>query len=238
MMSKKVDFIKLLSLIINAILLIVLVVMTLNRPPAAAPLPIPVTGNEVVADTPVPVKETNPANSFVTLLDTTKLELRPGTKIEVVSEASDSKETIVNLLEGEMLVMANPDSLGWLTIQTPKGYTARIQGCTMVVSYSPSSDNFGMDCISGVCELGPSEDKYLAADTGLFIEYQAGKLMFPQPIDEAKLAENFSSDYKQCVLPEPIPVTGGEATLEPDFGATATASCKDFQSKFPATPCP
>ena len=238
MMSKKVDYIKLLSLIVNAILLIILIVMTINQPPAAVPLPIPVTGNEVVADTPVPVKEAKTANSFVTFLDGTKLELRPGTKIEVISEASDSEETIIRLLEGEILVMANPDSLGWLTVQTLKGYTARIKGCSMVVAYSPSADNFGMDCISGQCELGPSADKYLVADIGLFLQYQAGKLAFPQPIDEAGLADKFSSEYKQCVLPEPIPVTGGESTPEPDFGATATTACKDFQSKFPATPCP
>jgi hypothetical protein len=238
MMSKKQDLIKILSLVVNGILLIILVVMTLNRPPAAVPLPIPVTGNEVMADTPVPAEAAKPGNTFVTLLDSTKLELLPGTKIEVVSETGDSGETIIRLLEGEMLVMANPDSLGWLTVLTPKGYTARIQGCTMVVSYSPAADDFGMDCISGTCELGASVDKYLAADTGLFLQYLAGKLSFPQPIDEAALADKFSSEYQQCVLAEPIPVTGGESTPVVDFGATATAVCNDFHSRFPATPCP
>lgn len=237
-MPKKMDLIKVLSLIVNAILLIILVVMTLKRPPAAVPLPIPVTGNEVAADTPVPAKEVKPGNTMITLLDSTKLELRPGTKIEIISETSEVKETIVMLLEGEMLVMANPDSLGWTTVQTPKGYTTRIKGCSMVVSYAPVADNFGMDCISGQCELGPSADKYLPADTGLSIGYIAGKQTFPQPIDEAGLAEKFSSEYKQCVLPEPIPVTGGEVTPVPDFGATATVACNDFHSKFPATPCP
>ena len=40
-----------------------------------------------------------------------------------------------------------------------------------------------------------------------------------------------------CDTPEPCPPTATPPPT-PDLGATATAACGDFRSKFPGTPCP
>jgi hypothetical protein len=147
-------------------------------------------------------------------------------------------ENLLLLTQGEILVLPNQDSTKWMTVLNSDGSIARIKGCAMVVSADPSAKEFKMGCLGGTCEFGLNVDHLSPMDVEKSLVIKNGSIGSPEDIDLAGLQKIFDQQIPECPA---IPVTGIEETPAPaqvDVGATATASCRDFKSRFPGTPCP
>jgi hypothetical protein len=236
-----------------AFILLSIILVGCAAPATPEPVIVPVTGNQqptAVPATPLPViaPAESESNSVLSLPDGSKIVIRPKTQVEVISfpnEKSPDVDIILKLVQGDLLVLPNPDSGKWFSVQNAEGNMARVVGCGMVVSVDPVSKDFGMKCIGGNCELGLDSKNMFPVNVNESWVIQQGALHGPTPVDMAQLDKLYDGQLPAaCPANIPIPVTGGEVTptLPPtqqvDIGATATAACKDFKSKFPRTPCP
>jgi ferric-dicitrate binding protein FerR (iron transport regulator) len=236
-MSKRIGYFSLLTIVIISLF----VLAGCSQEKTQTPMPIPVTGSK------------GAENTIITLPDGSIAELIPGTAAGVIV-APATGETSLTLENGSVLLISNLGIDTWFSVQTPKGYSARIKGCSMAVTYSASDDTLEVECTNGNCELNPDRTHSYAIQTGNSLVYKGGVLQEMQKVDEAALSTKFVSNFKECVV---VPVTGGNgtptptlapaatrpiATVQPtavkDFAATATAACKAFKAQFPATPCP
>jgi hypothetical protein len=218
-------------------------------PATTEPVIVPVTGNQptVIAPTllPVIVPVESERNSILSLPDGSKIIFQPKTKVEVISFPnvnSTDVDITIKLIQGDILVIPNPESDKWFSVQNSDGNIAQVNGCGMSVSADQSTKDFGMNCIGGNCMLGMDSKNLFAVNINEAWAIQQGALHGPTPINQSHLEELYAGQLPTCPLT--IPVTGEEITptlpqtLIGDIGATATASCKDFKSRFPGTPCP
>jgi hypothetical protein len=236
-----------------AFILLTFILAGCTAPATPEPVIVPVTGNQpptAIPPTPLPViaPVESESNSIMVLPDGSKIVIRPKTQVEVISfpnEKSPEVEITLKLVQGDILVLPNPDSGNWFSVQNTEGNMARVVGCGMTVSVDRVSKDFGMKCIGGNCELGLDANNMFPVNVNEAWTIQKGALGGPTPMDMAQLDKLYDGQLpSSCPASIPIPVTGGEITptLPPtpkaDIGATATAACKDFKSKFPRTPCP
>ncbi len=199
------------------------------------------TATEVPTATPTPVIP----NDVVTLPDGSKIILRPGARIEILKQPGippQSQEIIIQLLEGEIMAVSALKGTNWLTIQNPKGESARFQGCAVVVGVDKTLDSFELKCLASKCEIGSDDQNFIPAAALFSSIFQKGKLLDPAKFDVVKLAADYDVDYPACakdVIPTATPTaTKAPPTATPNKAATATAACEAFHQQFPATPCP
>ncbi len=258
-MLKKIGLMQILSFVVIAGLLALVLFMRSNLVATQrelAAMPIPQTGPEPTAvQEPLKVVDPVDANAFVTLPDGSRIETLGGTEFYVLEEqVGESTEYSLNLVKGKMVLMLQADRENWFMIESPTGYTARLQGCSMAVTNKPNEGLFEVACLNGTCELTPKTGSSITLRSGEKLAFVWGSQGAVEPVDNAVLAEKFNSNYQQCAAPVipvtgqesaatasttptgVIPVTGGEAT--PDLAATATEACSVFQENFPGTPCP
>jgi hypothetical protein len=211
-----------------------------NTPAATTEAPVvPNTGGQPTQQVnTVPAVKTEPPtqiakNSVLTLSDGSKVIVMPNADAAVIQPKSgdDPIEIKINLTRGDILVIPNTKS-GKRIAVVSTGYLARITGCAMAVNADLASNNFGLKCLSGNCELGTDADHLQKVKASEGWAYLNGIIQKASAIDLSKLKAMFGADLPDCPV---VPVTGGEAA---PANAAATSSCKDFQSKFPGTPCP
>jgi hypothetical protein len=244
-MTLKQKAVKVLSLVAIAIFLFILAIGCTTKP-TETPITVPLTGLTELTATPLPTPEAIIPNTIITLPDGSQIILKPDTRIEILQQPGiplESKEIVVKLLQGEIMVVPNLADGAWFSVQNPKGYTTRTQGCAMLVSLDDSANTFELQCIGGKCEIGLTPGSLIGATAGLTWTYLSDILMEPVAIDFAKIHTDFDPNLPACFSiaeSQPIiPESGGEAgTPEPDIAATATAACSVFQQQFPSTPCP
>lgn len=211
--------------------------------PLATITPLPTSTFTMVPPSMTPTPEV--INSAITLPDGSMIIVKPQTDVKVLSQPgvpAGATEVQLQINRGEIMVIPNPDSGNWLTVISSKYYVARSQGCAMVVKFDDLADAFEMKCIGGTCEAGSDIDHLSPVPTNMVWAFQRGNYLKLADIDFSQISEEFADHLPICLaaaMNEGIPVTGGETpTPEVDLGATATAACADFHSRFPATPCP
>jgi hypothetical protein len=223
------------SRIIFMVIVSSLLLVTLTG--CATPTPAPTQ----VLPTPV----SPPSLSVLNLPDNSLLVLKSFTELNI-----NSVNTLIK--SGETLVVSLLPAGTWFTVVNPRGYVGQVTadpskpGAIMLVTYDDVTGKFTVVCIQGFCVTGPDLDHL----TKLPYSSQAsldltGKLDGPASIDLAKIIEIYGK-YIQiglfaptAVASTPAPTTAaGTPTSLPDIGATATAACADFHSKFALTPCP
>lgn len=259
-MTRKLDLIKILSFIVIALLVLIIIVMGIMLKPTETAQQTSQTDKIPVASvTLAPTTIPTQSNTIITLLDGSKMILTSNSKVKVLRQPGiddDSQEVGVSLLDGEIMVIPNPLTETWFRVESPTGYNARVQGCAMVVSFDPSRDNFGIQCIAGYCEIGTDAKYLMEAESNNAWTYQNGILGEPVTVNFVILQNHFNLDLPDCVTNAenlPIPQTGAKSptptstatatatkTLMPtiDDEATATAACYNFHEEFPLTPCP
>ncbi len=255
-MLKKIGLMQILSFVTIAGLLAVVLFMRSSLVATQrelAAIPIPQTGVEQAA-VQEPVADIDPAtaNAFVVLPDGSRVEMLSGTEFIVLEEqVGESPKNNMNLAKGEIVLMLQADRENWFTVETASGFTARLKGCSMAVTNKPAEGIFEVACINGTCELIPGTGSSTTLRSGEKLAYVWGKQGEVGLVEDAVLAEKYSSTYQQCAAPV-IPVTGGAAatatptglipvtggTATDDLAATATAACSVFEENFPGTPCP
>lgn len=208
---------------------------------------------QTVPFVPTPTELPIIPHSSITLPDGSKVLLMPDARVQVVSQPGippESQEISVMLLKGSIMVVSNLASEKWLMVQKPNGYTARMQGCAMVVDFDDALNTMHLTCIGARCQVSPDFTSYRSLTNDLSWSYQGGFPFDPAAIDYEKLYLNFSDEIPACVAAEqnkPTPEGGlSTATPEPtytptptiDIAATATQACSVFHQQFPATPCP
>lgn len=150
---------------------------------------------------------------------------------------------------GEILVISQLPSGTWFTFANSLGYIARVTadpnvpGAIMRLVYNLSTGNFTLDCIKGICDLGPNLQRL----TTLLFGNRAwldlgGNIQGPQAFDLNPITRVYGTYIQSGSLAptsnaSAFPVTE-TPTSTPDFAATATESCIQFSSQFPSTPCP
>lgn len=253
-MSDKPRLTWLYILITVAVVIIIVVVgcNLLRTPPAVAPV-----ATQTPLYTATPTQEPTPHHSSVVLPDGSKILLGQDAKIEVISQPGipiNSRDISVVLLQGEIMVIPNLPEESWFLVQKPGGYTARIQGCAMIVDFDDALNTMYVGCIAGNCGISPDQVLYHTITADMVWSYQGGFPFDPVPIDYGVLYNKFGDDIPGCVAAEqnmPTPQVGSgtptpEATATvqytgtptPDLAATATEACVNFHKQFPATPCP
>ncbi len=183
-----------------------------------------------------------PELSIIQLPDGSRIVLMGNSEISfsgIAGLGTGLAENQAWLIHGEALIVSQQPAGTWFTILNPGGFIVHVAanlgtpGATMLVNYDPATGQFAVDCISGICELGPD----------------AGHLVIVPPNEQGSLDQNgvfqgpFASDpsisgtygnYYQSGAPIPTYVL----TPTSDQAATATAACQQFNSQFPGTPCP
>ena len=209
---------------------------------------VSLTGCATPTPTPTPVLPPPvipPALSVLNLPDASLLVLKSFTELNI-----SSSNTLIK--SGETLVVSSLPAGTWFTVVNPRGYIGQVTadpskpGAILLVTYDDVSGKFTVVCIQGFCVMGPDVDHL----TKIPYSSQAsldltGKLEGPAALDLAKIIEIYGK-YIQiglfaptAVVSTPTPTTPAEPpTSTPDIGATATAACADFHSKFALTPCP
>ncbi len=185
--------------------------------------------------------------------------LPSGSKIVIKSLSQISipdQPDLISLQNGEILVKSRLPEGSWFTVANPIGYIARVTGSIMVVTYDPLTFTFTVNCIIGLCQIGPDENRLTDVRGGEkgWIDL-AGNFQGPALYD-IELLRLIYGDDNLTEESGPIPtytdtptatLTGTptasiEATMTqtptPNWMATATAACIIFHSKYPKTPCP
>lgn len=232
---------------------------------ATTAVPLPVTGGESdPTSTPKPIDSVAPIipNTLIMLPDGSKIILKPGAKIEILSQPgipASSTSIVVNLMQGEILALPNLESKVMFSVQSSDGYGAQIQGCGMTVKIDTKSDLFEMQCIGGSCEIGANSANMVEAGVNKVWKLIAGILAEPVAVDFKQLALDYPEGLPACVADSEllIPETGGSAptatstpvavtktptVIIPQTGGnslslTATAACAQWLQQFPSTPC-
>lgn len=231
---------------------------------ATTAVPVPVTGRQVeLTSTPKPMDPpaTIIPNTLITLPDGSKMILKPGAKIEVLSQPgipANSTMIVVKLIQGEIMALPNLENKVLFSVQSFDGFGAQIQGCAMTVNVNTISDSFEMKCIGGTCEIGANSANMVAVEANKVWKLFSGILVDPVPVDFKQLALDYPDGLPACVSESAlvIPQTGGSApTTTPTLMATksptvvipktggnslsltATAACEAFHQQFPSTPC-
>jgi hypothetical protein len=218
-------------------IIIVLSFLLVSLTGCATPTPAPTQA--------LPTPVSLPSLSVLNLPDGSLIVLKSFSEIKI-----GSGDTLIK--SGEALVVSVLPAGTWFTVVNPRGYIGQVTadpakpGAIMLVTYDEVSGKFTVVCIQGFCVMGPDADHL----TKLPYSSQAsldltGKLEGPAALDLAKIIEIYGK-YIQiglfaptAVASTPAPTTPAETpTSTPDIGATATAACADFHSKFALTPCP
>jgi hypothetical protein len=192
---------------------------------------------------PTPVSP--PSLSVLNLPDGSQIVLKSFTEIKI-----GSGDTLIK--SGEALVVSLLPAGSWFTVVNPRGFIGHVTadpnkpGAIMLVTYDDVTGKFSVVCIQGICELGPDAGHL----TGIPYSSEGsldliGKLNGPASIDLTQIIALYGK-YIQVGLIGPTAVVSTPTptnpavppTSTPDIGATATAACANFHSKFALTPCP
>ena len=183
-------------------------------------------------------------NTTLSLPDGSRVEMLPGTNMSVI--INDVGEQVVSLQEGTVMLLSNKGENSWFTLQTGGSFSAKIKGCSMIVSFSAAENSFSVECLVGSCSLVLDSNHSYTLEGGKILSYKNGTLQPEENVNMTEVKANYTSDFEKCLV---VPITvQDEATPTPaitptvsatiDLAGTATAACSIFQSQFPATPCP
>ena len=187
------------------------------------------------------------APSIIHLPDDSRVLLMGDTDVEVPQWNGTEVRGVMNW--GELLVISHLPAGTWFIFENSLGYIARvtsdpsIPGAIMRLVYDRSTGIFTLDCIKGICDIGPDDQRM----TTVLFGNQAwldlgGNIQGPQAFDLNPITKVYGAyieNGSQAPTSDISSFPGVETpTSTPDFAATATESCIQFQSQFPATPCP
>ncbi len=215
-----------------------------------------------------------PLISVLNLPDGSNIISRDGSEIRIVklAQPDGAAENQAAIGKGEALLVSQLPPGTWFTVLTPKGFIARVTstldapGGIMLVHYDPSNGKITLDCIRGICQLGPDLDhlEVLLATTMGWLDH-TGKYNGPSAFEMSAIemvygdhlnfivtggfAPSVSGTSVIAMTPAAVnetPTVTSSPTMSPDgtstefpgFAATATQTCKLFKQKYPATPCP
>jgi hypothetical protein len=203
--------------------------------------------------------QTSPQISTATVPSISDIFLPSGSKIVIRSLTQISlpdQPVVITLQYGEILVKSRLPDGSWFTVVNPNGYMARVTGSIMVVTYDPVTYLFTVNCIIGLCQIGPDENRLTDVRGGEkgWLDL-AGNFQGPAVYDidllrliygDDNLTEESGTIPTYTTTPTEIftgtPTASLEATITqtptPNWMATATAACIVFHSKHPGTPCP
>jgi hypothetical protein len=213
---------------------IVISLLLVSLTGCATPTPTP--------ETVLPTQVIPPALSVLNLPDGSQIVLKSFSEIK-----TGSGDTLIK--SGEILVVSLLPSGSWFTVVNPRGFVGHVTadpskpGAIMLVTYNDVTGKFTVVCIQGICEFGPDADHLAGVPySGEGSLDLTGKQEGPAGIDLAQIIELYGK-YIQDGLFAPTavvstPTPAEPPTSTPDIGATATAACADFHSKFALTPCP
>jgi hypothetical protein len=182
--------------------------------------------------------------SIVRFPDSSIISLAPDAYIEIASiEELTSEEPghEIMLHRGKIEVNSQLPEGIWFTVFNRNYYLARVTGSIMILYFDSVTGQFMMDCVEGLCEFGMNlQNMQSMAENHQGCIDEEGN--FFGPFDGV----SFDELKELCVdiIPTDTPTTETTETntpttsQTPDSEATATASCKDFESQFPGTPCP
>jgi hypothetical protein len=147
------------------------------------------------------------------------------------------------IMDGETLVVSSLSAGKWFIVLNPNGAIAHVTadsqkpGAIMLVTYDVTSGKFTVDCIRGICELGPDAQHLSNIPvTSQGSLDQGGTFQGPSVFDPTQINGTYGK-YIQAGLAFPTAIIAN-STPTPDVAGTATVTCKNFKNKFPATPCP
>ncbi len=197
----------------------------------------PTTASSPPAPSCAPIYASNDVGlSLVRLPDGTEFQLYGGTQVEISMAGClpGLAENQVLVLQGEVAGKVGPSSGSALIFTAPGAYLGRSRGVA-AASFSPGSGVFGLECVSGPCELGPDGEHLTPLGSGEGGQLDsAGSVNAPTAVDAAALFAHFG-DWLGIAPP---PTTSPSPSATPDLAATATSGCATFESEFPGTPCP
>ena len=171
--------------------------------------------------------------SFVRLPDGSEIYLAADTEIEILSLAdstTDSSGSEILLRQGQIVIISQLPPGTRFTVVSPGGHLARLDGLLMHVGLEKDTGKFVVICIDGNCELGPDPQTLfqLAGENEAWFD-ENGDIQGPLEIDLNELRVGCGEDFISAKsLPTPTP----------DFDATATVFCGEFEEDNPGTPCP
>ncbi len=153
------------------------------------------------------------------------------------------------LVRGEALVASQQPAGIWFTILNPMSFVARVTadpnspGAIMLVNYDPLSGKFTLDCIRGICELGPDPQHLTNVPPNNQGSLDQSGIFQGPSVSDSSVSETYGNYIQPgapvptyTLAPTPTPSLTPTATL--DLAATATAACQQFNAQFPTTPCP
>ena len=150
---------------------------------------------------------------------------------------------------GEILIISLLPAGYWFTGTNPLGFIAHVTaapttpGAIMRLNYDLATGKFIVDCIQGICETGPDAQRLTTIPWGNQGDLdQSGNFQGPSALDIYKI-NGIYAVYIQLGLTAPTsvgatPTEPQSQTPTPDLPATATYACQQFESQYPATPCP
>jgi hypothetical protein len=150
---------------------------------------------------------------------------------------------------GELLAVSSLPSGTWFTVNNTRSAIAHVMpdgktpGAIMLVTFDATSGIFTVDCIRGICELGPDAGHLTTIPVGSqLVLDQNGNVQGPTAFDSVAINSVYGG-FIQDGLAAPTAVLATSTptlttTPTPNLPATATAVCHTFHSLHPATPCP
>lgn len=150
---------------------------------------------------------------------------------------------------GELLAVSTLPSGTWFTVNNTRAAIAHVMpdgktpGAIMLVTFDATSGIFTVDCIKGICELGPDAGHLTNIPVGSqMVLDQNGNIQGPTAFDSVAINSVYGSFIQEgLAAPTAVLATATPTfttTPPPNLAATATAVCHTFHSLHPATPCP
>jgi len=178
--------------------------------------------------------------TVLTLADGSQIYLGENTEIVFtpVRYCPGLEEHHIILKQGQVAVSSKLPEGKLVQINSPEGYLAQL-GKTGLVAYKPDEHIFALSCSNEPCSLGVSAGSLITLTCGQSAVLDAaGTLRGPTAINTTELIPFGEWLMPQCALAPTPTDTPAPPVGTPNPAATATASCKSFQDKFPLTPCP
>lgn len=206
--------------------------------PTVTPLPGTGTPGTPVTDTCKPMRVASSSGmALLNLPDGSQVFLAPNTEFDFIPSGYCPGDALhqLTLIKGEIALRSILPNERLFKIITPEGYTVTLND-TGLITYDMDKKRTTVNCTNGFCTMG-TEAQPVMITCGQMAEIDPGPVINgPFGIDLTKLAP-----YGDWLMPkcgQGATVTPSISTPTPDFGATATAICSDWQNNFPMTPCP
>lgn len=209
-----------------------------NTPqPSATPLPtIPV---ETISLPSIPggtISTTTGAVKF-TLTTGATVFVAPETDVELTelpAAAGESRDVLLTLLRGRLLVQAVLEAGDSFRVQSPYRDVAEVVGSLMGVEFDPATFVFHLDCLEGHCRLGKFSDP-ASESMSSAIDLTGGQYSFQDQGAPPIPPQNSRNEIWQPLGGEIVPAAN---TPTPEPTPERASFCATFTAQFAGTPCP